>query len=277
MHGDPVTPHMNGAGVNADNRKQPTEMPMRFVTAEQLKTMQIILEWARVLKFSSGAVGTQGSSVWSENLFCIPKDRIYKTKSYFTGSLAEVYDIDHIIGGDAGLSNAGRQSILQKNRKSILKKSKDRLQDKLHNLYQTQFKRKTNNTFYKSTTAQRMVRSLQKQPLSFCYSRKPRMEHWMNPFSHSHLCHKRTRSSNCFRCAELCYFEGGQKTKTPKSSCMYDIHIHVNWSFHSLTYFSLYKQMSRKRCTFCRTWTRSGQKREWRESSAHLFRVNLTV
>lgn len=116
--------------------------------------MQIILEWARVLKFSSGAVGTQGSSVWSENLFCIPKDRIYKTKSYFTGSLAEVYDIDHIIGGDAGLSNAGRQSILQKNRKSILKKSKDRLQDKLHNLYQTQFKRKTNNTFYKSTTAQ---------------------------------------------------------------------------------------------------------------------------
>lgn len=121
MHGDPVTPHMNGAGVNADDRKQPTEMPVRFVTAEQLKTMQIILEWARVLKFSSGAVGTQGSSVWSENLFCIPKDRIYKTKSYFTGSLAEVYDIDHIIGGDAGLSNAGRQSILQKNRKSILK------------------------------------------------------------------------------------------------------------------------------------------------------------
>lgn len=59
--------------------------------------------------------------MWSENLFCIPKDRIYKTKSYFTGSLAEVYDIDHIIGGDAGLSNAGRQNILQKNRKSILK------------------------------------------------------------------------------------------------------------------------------------------------------------
>lgn len=32
MHGDPVTPHMNGASMNADDQKQPTEMPGRFVT-----------------------------------------------------------------------------------------------------------------------------------------------------------------------------------------------------------------------------------------------------
>lgn len=61
-------------------------------------------------------MGIQGSSVWSENPFLHSKGQDLQNKKLFhsQGSLVEVYDIDHIIGGDAGFSSAGRQNILQK-------------------------------------------------------------------------------------------------------------------------------------------------------------------
>lgn len=52
----------------------------------------------------------------------------------------------------------------------------------------------------------------------------------------------------------FCYL--GEKAP-PKSICTYYIHIHANDTFHSLTYFSLYNQMRRKRSTQSRTRTRN--------------------
>lgn len=76
--------------------------------ADQLKTMLICPEGVRVLKLSSGSMGTQGTSVHSQNLFCIPKGTIYETKSCFMNSLARVNNKDHVVDGNAGLSNTGR-------------------------------------------------------------------------------------------------------------------------------------------------------------------------
>lgn len=72
--------------------------------------------------------------------------------------------------------------------------------------------------------------------------------------SHSHPYLKTTMTSNCLLSAELCYL--GEKAP-PKSICIYYIHIHANDTFHSLTYFSLYNQMRRKRSTQSRTRTRN--------------------
>jgi len=63
---------------------------------------------------------------------------------------------------------------------------------------------------------------------------------------------KTMRTSHCLLSAELCYL--GEKNP-PKSTCIYYIHIHVNDSVHSLTYFGLYYQMWRKRSTHSRTGT----------------------
>ena len=60
-------------------------------------------------------------------------------------------------------------------------------------------------------------------------------------------------TSNCRLVCRIMLF--GKKKTTLKSICIYYIHIHGNYSFHSLTYFSLYNQMRRKRSTQSRTGT----------------------